>query len=277
MDSYEAEHFAYDEGGRRVADSTLALMVGFQPRVARPVMGMFSRAADGPAAAPRRSGTTTRRPPWSRSPGARSRRAACCCGRSRPAQGPEADRGPAADPQLPRRLRRRAARHLPGARRRGLPGPPRRTAEVHAQLRDAGSLPAGLGPARPVWRSPDQTRPPARPSAPRPAVGRTWRSGQALSEQRQPGVAEEAVEGDLVRRSAPRPSAAPYAGASATARQPRRGRGLPRERGGACRRSPGERRPRPGRRCRPRPSRSSRTRGRRRARPSASLARSPLA
>jgi hypothetical protein len=36
MDSYEAEHFAYDEGGRRVADSTLALMVDFQPRVARP-------------------------------------------------------------------------------------------------------------------------------------------------------------------------------------------------------------------------------------------------
>jgi hypothetical protein len=48
MDSYEAEHFAYDEGGRRVADATLALMVDFQPKVARPVMGIFSRALMDP-------------------------------------------------------------------------------------------------------------------------------------------------------------------------------------------------------------------------------------
>src|SRR3954454_1348209 len=48
MDSYEAEHFGYDAGGRRVADSTLALMAGFQPRVARPVMGIFSRALMDP-------------------------------------------------------------------------------------------------------------------------------------------------------------------------------------------------------------------------------------
>lgn len=48
MDSYEAEHFGYDEGGRRVADATLALMVGFQPRIARPVMGVFSRSLMDP-------------------------------------------------------------------------------------------------------------------------------------------------------------------------------------------------------------------------------------
>ena len=48
MDSYEAEHFGYDEGGRRVADSTLALMVGFQPRIARPVMNVFSRSLMDP-------------------------------------------------------------------------------------------------------------------------------------------------------------------------------------------------------------------------------------
>lgn len=48
MDSYEAEHFGYDAGGRRVADATLALMVGFQPRVARPVMGVFSRSLMDP-------------------------------------------------------------------------------------------------------------------------------------------------------------------------------------------------------------------------------------
>src|SRR6478672_8692158 len=48
MDGYEAEHFAFDEGGRRVADATLALMVGFQPRVVRPVMGVFSRSLMDP-------------------------------------------------------------------------------------------------------------------------------------------------------------------------------------------------------------------------------------
>lgn len=48
MDSYEAEHFGYDEGGRRVADSTLALMVGFQPRIARPLMNVFSRSLMDP-------------------------------------------------------------------------------------------------------------------------------------------------------------------------------------------------------------------------------------
>lgn len=48
MDDYEAEHFAFDEGGRRVADATLALMIGFQPRVVRPVMGVFSRALMDP-------------------------------------------------------------------------------------------------------------------------------------------------------------------------------------------------------------------------------------
>ena len=43
MDSYEAEHFAYDEGGRRVADSTLRLMSSFYPAfLARP-MDVFSR------------------------------------------------------------------------------------------------------------------------------------------------------------------------------------------------------------------------------------------
>lgn len=48
MDSYEAEHFGYDEGGRRVADATLALMTDFQPRIARPVMDVFSRSLMDP-------------------------------------------------------------------------------------------------------------------------------------------------------------------------------------------------------------------------------------
>ena len=44
MDSYEAEHFAPDPGGRAVADATLDLMVGFQPRPVRPFMRTFSVA-----------------------------------------------------------------------------------------------------------------------------------------------------------------------------------------------------------------------------------------
>jgi hypothetical protein len=31
LDAYEAEHFAYDEGARRVADATLDLLAGFPP------------------------------------------------------------------------------------------------------------------------------------------------------------------------------------------------------------------------------------------------------
>ncbi|MBU2074862.1 MAG: DUF2236 domain-containing protein [Actinobacteria bacterium] len=44
MDDYEREHFAYDEGGRRVADSTLALMLTWYPRLAGPAVELFSRA-----------------------------------------------------------------------------------------------------------------------------------------------------------------------------------------------------------------------------------------
>ncbi|GED96373.1 oxygenase MpaB family protein [Gordonia crocea] len=44
MDDYEAQHFAYDEGGRRVADMTLHLLTTFYPRPLRPAMKVFSRA-----------------------------------------------------------------------------------------------------------------------------------------------------------------------------------------------------------------------------------------
>ncbi len=44
LDDYEAEHFGFDEGGRRVADATLALMLTFYPRVAARPMEVFSRA-----------------------------------------------------------------------------------------------------------------------------------------------------------------------------------------------------------------------------------------
>lgn len=44
MDDYEREHFAFDEGGRRVADATLELMKDFYPRPAHGVLDVFSRA-----------------------------------------------------------------------------------------------------------------------------------------------------------------------------------------------------------------------------------------
>ncbi|GAA3954354.1 oxygenase MpaB family protein [Gordonia caeni] len=44
LDTYEAEHFAYDEGGRRVADMTLDLLTTFYPRPFRPAVEVFSRA-----------------------------------------------------------------------------------------------------------------------------------------------------------------------------------------------------------------------------------------
>jgi hypothetical protein len=48
MDAYEDEHFAYDEGGRRVADSTMALMASFYPRPAARAVDVFSRALMDP-------------------------------------------------------------------------------------------------------------------------------------------------------------------------------------------------------------------------------------
>ncbi|WP_375002890.1 oxygenase MpaB family protein [Aeromicrobium sp. CTD01-1L150] len=44
MDEYEAHHFAYDEGARRVADSTLDLFTTFYPRPLRPLLRAFSIA-----------------------------------------------------------------------------------------------------------------------------------------------------------------------------------------------------------------------------------------
>lgn len=44
MDAYEAEHFAYDEGARAVADATLELLTTFQPRPLRRFVRTFSIA-----------------------------------------------------------------------------------------------------------------------------------------------------------------------------------------------------------------------------------------
>ncbi|GAB2918345.1 oxygenase MpaB family protein [Rhodococcus aerolatus] len=48
MDGYEAEHFGYTPGGRRVADATLGLMTTFYPRVAAPGVRLLSRALMDP-------------------------------------------------------------------------------------------------------------------------------------------------------------------------------------------------------------------------------------
>jgi len=42
LDTYEAEHFGYDEGGRAVADSTLELLTTFYPRPLAPLIRIFS-------------------------------------------------------------------------------------------------------------------------------------------------------------------------------------------------------------------------------------------
>lgn len=44
MDAYEAEHFAFDAGARRVADATLDLLTSFYPKPAAGLVNLFSRA-----------------------------------------------------------------------------------------------------------------------------------------------------------------------------------------------------------------------------------------
>lgn len=44
MDDYEQEHFSFDAGARRVADSTMELMSSFYPGVLKPVIDVFSRS-----------------------------------------------------------------------------------------------------------------------------------------------------------------------------------------------------------------------------------------
>ena len=44
MDTYEGEHFAYDEGARRVADMTLGLVTTFYPKPLRRAVEVFSKA-----------------------------------------------------------------------------------------------------------------------------------------------------------------------------------------------------------------------------------------
>ncbi|GAB90766.1 oxygenase MpaB family protein [Gordonia rhizosphera] len=44
MDDYEREHFAFDEGSRNVADSTMDLMCSFYPKPLKRVIEVFSRS-----------------------------------------------------------------------------------------------------------------------------------------------------------------------------------------------------------------------------------------
>lgn len=44
MDSYEAQHFAFDDGARKVADATKDLLATFYPAPLKPVIDVFSRS-----------------------------------------------------------------------------------------------------------------------------------------------------------------------------------------------------------------------------------------
>ncbi|WP_278257529.1 hypothetical protein [Nocardioides convexus] len=121
LDDYERAHFDFDAGGRRVADSTLALMTTFYPRPLRKPVEVFSRALmDEPLldafgyAEP--------------GPLARKVSRAAMKARARVLKHTPSHRKPVftADlpriKSLPRRLRPRRPRHPSGARRRRLPG-----------------------------------------------------------------------------------------------------------------------------------------------------------
>ncbi len=119
LDDYEREHFAFDAGGRRVADSTLDLMTTFPPNSWAPKWAVqpVRVLADGRAAAPRLP-----------LPGPEPRRAVVLPRRdaaARPAAAAlpgavEAEVGEHVRllPHLPRRLRDRRPRHLPPRRPR---------------------------------------------------------------------------------------------------------------------------------------------------------------
>ena len=68
LDDYEAEHFAFDEGGRSVADSTLGLVKTFYARPARRGVEVFSRALMDPPLL-EAFGYRRRRGGWSPPPG----------------------------------------------------------------------------------------------------------------------------------------------------------------------------------------------------------------
>jgi ER-bound oxygenase mpaB/B'/Rubber oxygenase, catalytic domain len=44
LDAFEREHFAYSPGGRAVSDATLSLLIGFYPRLLRPLVHRFTLA-----------------------------------------------------------------------------------------------------------------------------------------------------------------------------------------------------------------------------------------
>ena len=113
LDAYERERFAFDPGGRAVADATLELFTTFRPNdrapaalVRRFLRPHGRRAASGvplPADLPARAAAGAGSGPGPQ--------------RGRPPDAAAGGTGVRADapqrPQLPRRVRRRRARHLP--------------------------------------------------------------------------------------------------------------------------------------------------------------------
>lgn len=88
MDAYEAAHFAYSPGSRRVADALVELATTFYPRPLRRGVALFTIAMlDAPCA--RRSGTTTRARSSGTVRGRRSGHAPGCCGTRRRGTDPD--------------------------------------------------------------------------------------------------------------------------------------------------------------------------------------------
>ncbi len=122
MDSYEAEHFAFDEGARRVADVTLGLVTTFYPRPARRAVEVFSRSLmDEPLLRAFRYDAP--HPAVVRACRAALRARGRLLRFFPPRRRAQARRGLLVGAQLPRRLRPRPAGHLPhrlsGASRAG--------------------------------------------------------------------------------------------------------------------------------------------------------------
>ena len=121
LDDYEREHFAFDAGGRRVADSTLDLMTTFPPNNYAPkwVVRRFALLADGRAVAAR---VPLPDPDTLRAGAVQRRDAAACPAAAAVPCSLEAQVGQHLRllPHLPGGLRDRQARHVPG---RHLPRP----------------------------------------------------------------------------------------------------------------------------------------------------------
>ncbi|WP_447644896.1 oxygenase MpaB family protein [Nocardioides zeae] len=191
MDSYEAEHFAFSPGSRRVADALVELATTFYPRpFARGCGSSCTRCSTSRCG--RRSATTTPAASRATAPVRPCAPGPASCASS-PAAPPEGGGLPPPDPQLPRRPRPRRPRHLPHPphRPRRVPGTALRPSSrgvrhgggvelydvrrfpVSSRTTRAGGSRRRHGPATTTGAGPPAPRavPPRRGTIPEPDVG----------------------------------------------------------------------------------------------------------